>query len=349
MRTRPWSVPGIAGATGRPGPVSGGSAAPAETAPATTTRRTLSVRRTMRLGAALLTSGVLAGATALAGAGPASAATPTGTEITVAHTVFGTALVVGSGPFAGFSLYMITSDHGHQFGCTATTVQTIAGPFLCTGPSTDKNAEWPAITTKGAPVAGPGVNPALLGSVGRLHVGRQVTYAGHPLYLFDQFPGAVSGESWDEPGLPPWHGIWTLVAPSGKAAPWAGTLTVTTLPNGRKVVAAQMNTGIGTVNFPLYSYSRDTRWHSACDTGACARRFPLMLTSGRPGVTRALLRFGPHIGTLHTAAGTQVVLNGRPLYFFSNEQIIMTASGFAPAGNGNGVTFAGGTFSLVAP
>jgi predicted lipoprotein with Yx(FWY)xxD motif len=109
------------------------------------------------------------------------------------------------------------------------------------------------------------------------------------------------------------------------------------------VVAAQMNTGIGTINFPLYSYSRDTRWHSACDTGACARRFPLMLTRGRPGVTRALLRFGPHIGTLHTAAGTQVVLNGRPLYFFSNEQITMTASGgFAPVGSGNGVTFAGG-------
>ena len=151
---------------------------------------------------------------------------------------------------AGFSLYMITSDHGHQFGCKATTVQTVAGPFLCTGPSNDHNAEWPAITTKGAPVAGPGVNPALLGSVRRLHVGRQVTYAGHPLYLFDEFPGAVSGESWDEPGLPPWHGIWTLVAPSGKAAPWAGTLTVTTLPNGRKVVAAQMNTGIGTINFP---------------------------------------------------------------------------------------------------
>jgi hypothetical protein len=76
---------------------------------------------------------------------------------------------------AGFSLYMITSDHGHQFGCTATTVQTVAGPFLCTGPSNDHNAEWPAITTKGAPVAGPGVNPALLGSVRRLHVGRQVT------------------------------------------------------------------------------------------------------------------------------------------------------------------------------
>jgi predicted lipoprotein with Yx(FWY)xxD motif len=348
MRTRPWSVPGFAGATGRLGPVSGGPAAPAETAP--TIRRTLSVRRTMRLGAALLTSGVLAGATALAGGGTASAATPTGTEITVAHTVFGTALVVGSGPFAGFSLYMITSDHGHQFGCTATTVQTIAGPLLCTGPSTDKNAEWPAITTKGAPVAGPGVNPALLGSVRRLHVGRQVTYAGHPLYLFDQFPGVVSGESWDEPGLPPWHGVWTLVAPSGKAVPWAGTLTVTTLPSGRKVVAAQMNTGIGTLNFPVYSYSLDTRWHSACDTGACARRFPLVLTSGKPGVTRALLRFGVRVRTLHTAAGTQVVLNGRPLYFFSNEQIIMTASGgFAPVGNGNGVAFAGGTFSLVAP
>jgi hypothetical protein len=34
----------------------------------------------------------------------------------------------------------------------------------------------------------------------------------------------------------------------------------------------------------------------------------------------------------------------------SNEKIIMTASGgFAPVGNGNGVTIAGGSFSLVTP
>jgi len=48
----------------------------------------------------------------------------------------------------------------------------------------------------------------------RKGVGWQVTYAGHPLYLFDQQPGAVTGEGWFEPGLPPWHGIWWLMSPA---------------------------------------------------------------------------------------------------------------------------------------
>jgi len=281
---------------------------------------------------------------AQAGAGPAAAG---GTVISAATTVYGRALVVGSGPFAGFSLYLLTSDHGRHFGCKAFTVKTLAGPILCTGPSNDHKAEWPAITTVGKPVAGPGVNAALLGTVKRKNVGTQVTYAGHPLYLFDEFPGAVSGESWDEPGLPPWNGVWTLVAPSGRALPWAGTLTPATI-KGKKVLAAQMNTGIGTINFPVYSYSKDSPGHSACATGTCARAWPLVLTSGTPGLSGGLS--AASVSTLRTAKGTQVSYKGHPLYFFSGEQIAPTASGgFAPVGNGNGLTFAGGTFRLVAP
>jgi predicted lipoprotein with Yx(FWY)xxD motif len=279
-------------------------------------------------------------------ASPSLAAAAKGTVITTATTVYGTALVVGSGPFKGFSLYSITSDHGHQFGCKAVTVKTIAGPILCTGPSTDHKAEWPAITTVGKPVAGPGVKAALLGTVTRKNVGTQVTYAGHPLYLFDQFAGAVSGESWDEPGLPPWHGVWTLLQPSGKALPWVGTLT-TTVIKGKTVLAAQMNTGIGTINFPVYSYSKDTAKHSACATGACARAWPLVLTSGTPGLSNGLS--AKNVSALRTAKGTQVSYKGRPLYFFAFEQIVPTPAGFAPAGNGNGVMVAGGTFRLVTP
>ena len=78
-------------------------------------------------------------------AGTAWAAT--GTVITTAPTAFGRALVVGSGPYAGFSLYFITSDHGRTFGCTSKPVVTPVGTLLCTGPSNDTNAEWPAITT----------------------------------------------------------------------------------------------------------------------------------------------------------------------------------------------------------
>jgi predicted lipoprotein with Yx(FWY)xxD motif len=293
------------------------------------------------------TAGLLFPLMGAAQAAPAAASAASGTVITVANTVYGKALVVGSGPFAGFSLYSITSDHGRHFGCTAVPVKTVAGKLLCTGPSTDHNAEWPAITTVGTPVAGPGVNPALLGIVHRKNVGTQVTYAGHPLYLFDEFPGAVSGESWDEPGLPPWHGVWTLLKPSGQALPWAGTLTTTTI-KGKKVLAAQMNTGIGTINFPVYSYSSDTSTHSACAVGACARAWPLVLVNGTPGLGRGLS--AANVTTLRTPKGTQVAYKGHPLYFFSDEQIVPTSTGgFAPAGNGNGITVNGGTFLLVKP
>jgi predicted lipoprotein with Yx(FWY)xxD motif len=312
-----------------------------------------------RLGGIALTARLvpLAAAAALAAAtvaavgstaDPAAAATARGgTVITTANTPFGRALVVGSGPFAGFSLYFITSDHGSHFGCTATPVSTPVGKLLCTGPSNDHQAEWPAITTTGKPIARGGVRQSELGTVKRAHVGTQITYYGHPLYLFDSGPGQVTGEGWDEPSLPPWHGVWNLIAPSGKAAPWAGTLT--TIKIGRKkVLAVQMLTGVGWINFPVYSYSKDRKYsgHSNC-TGACARAWPPVLTSGKVGVTYWRLQHGA--GTLHTPGGIQVSYKGKPLYLFSNEGLTKTATGYATLGNGNGISFRGGTFRLVSP
>ena len=294
--------------------------------------------------------GIVAGAALAVGiasvpifAGTASAAT--GTVITTAATAFGRALVVGSGPYAGFSLYFITSDHGRTFGCTSKTVSTPVGPFLCTGPSNDPNAEWPAITTTGAPIAGPGVSQQRLATVWRAGVGDQITYAGHPLYLFDQGPGEVTGEGWDEPSLPPWHGIWNLIAPSGRALPWAGTLTTAKI-GGRRVLATPMLTGIGWLDFPVYSYSKDTPGHSACK-GSCALAWPGMLTSGTPGVSGGLS--AAKLGTLHTPDGTQVRYDGSPLYLFAFEGLTTTATGFAATGNGNGISVNGGTFSRLTP
>jgi hypothetical protein len=114
----------------------------------------------------------------------------------------------------------------------------------CTGPSSDQKAEWPAVTTTGAPVAGPGITKSLLGSVVRHGIGDQVTYAGHPLYLFDNMPGAISGQGWDEPTLPPWHGLWWVLNPAGQYQAWPETLT-TTQVGGKTVLAALMMTGIG--------------------------------------------------------------------------------------------------------
>ena len=143
---------------------------------------------------------ILAGVTAVAlcsapisfPATASAAAKATGTVITTAPGPFGTQLVVGSGKYAGYSLYLLTSDQPSSSVCTATIIKTLpGGPGSCAGPSNDQKAEWPAITTNGSPVAGAGVQESLLGVRTRPGIGVQITYAGHLLYLFDQGPGQV--------------------------------------------------------------------------------------------------------------------------------------------------------------
>jgi predicted lipoprotein with Yx(FWY)xxD motif len=285
-------------------------------------------------------------------AAPASAqtmaakATPKGTEISVANTPFGPALVVGSGPFKGFSLYFLSWDKPPVYGCTTGVTNTLVGPITCTGPSNDKNAEWPAITTNGAPVAGPGVSGKLLGTVKRKGVGTQITYAGYPLYLFDQMPNQVTGEGWFEPGLPPWFGVWWLMSPGGQPVPWAGTLT-TTKVGGKTILAAQYMTGAGWENFPVYTFSADSSSYAVCSAiTACARAWPPVITGGGVGWLGVS---ASQIGELGIPGNLQQVSwAGRPLYLFSHEKIAPGPGGvLAPQGNGNGVKAFGGTFSLV--
>ena len=309
----------------------------------------MSIRRSLALLAVPAAALALTATPALASTTSTSAhhAAPSGTEIIVADTAFGRSLAVGSGPFKNFTLYYITSDHGRSFGCTTGATKTPVGPITCTGPSNDKNAEWPAITTNGRPVAGPGVSRALLGRVFRKGVGWQVTYAGHPLYLFDEQPGAVTGEGWDEPGLPPWHGVWWLISPRGQPVPWAGTLT-TARVGGQTVLAEPYLTGIGWVNFPLYTFSGDLGSYGTSCAGiaACARAWPVAYTNGSPGYSGVP---GAGVGVTSLPGGlSQITWNGHPLYLFSNEALAPTSNGgAAPVGNGNGIKAFGGRFSLV--
>ena len=219
-------------------------------------------------------------ATAVAGlvaAGTAPALAASGTEITTAQTPFGTALVVGSGPYKGFSLYAITSDNApSSYGCT-TTVLHIGGQTLtCTGPSNDKTADLAGHHHHREPVAGPGVNPALLGTVTRSGVGTQVTYNGRPLYLFDSGPNMVNGEGFQDPASPLPHGTWFLVRPNGNQLPWTPVLTTITI-GGHARLAVLMETIAGWVRFPAYTRA------AACAPGACARAWPYVLTQGFPG------------------------------------------------------------------
>jgi predicted lipoprotein with Yx(FWY)xxD motif len=59
--------------------------------------------------------------------------------------------------------------------------------------------EWPPVTASGKPNADSGVTASMLGTTKRSDGTTQVTYNGHPLYLFeaDQKPGDATGENVD--------------------------------------------------------------------------------------------------------------------------------------------------------
>jgi predicted lipoprotein with Yx(FWY)xxD motif len=73
---------------------------------------------------------------------------------------------------------------------------------------------WPAVTTKGAPTAGGGVMSSQLGTTKRKDGTLQVTYAGHPLYIFveDKSPGEANGN-----GSEAFGGKWSALDEAGSA------------------------------------------------------------------------------------------------------------------------------------
>ena len=186
-----------------------------------------------------------------------------------------------------------------------------------------------------------GVSQSMLGEVSRAGIGEQVTYNGHPLYLFDSVPGLPGGEAYDEPSIPADHGVWWLLSPSGVFVGSEGTLTTVTI-NGKKELAADTIDGGGVLTVPVYSFSKGT----AC-TGACAADFSPLYAQGSPGLAAGL---PTKAGLAMRADGTdQRTWAGKALYLYSNEGFAIGPSGVAAKGNGNGVHVDGGVFSLVTP
>ncbi len=330
----------------------------------------------MKIGMRAKRRGIVATAVAV-GLGGAAFAVPTIASATstttlpartvvsaLSTTAYGSVLTVGgTGPLAGAPLYAISSDARGNFGCTpGPLVTTFQGPLTCTGPTSDainnvQTDEWPALTTEGRPIAGPGVKRRLLGTVYRPGIGRQVTYAGHPLYLFDppSNPFVPQGEGFFESvlPLPPWHGLWNLIsARSGLPDPGVATIETGTLPSGTSVVAAEEYPNVvpGGAAITTYTYSRDRHHKLAC-RGACAVTWIPVLTTGPPqagaGITAA------DLGVVRRPDGSwQVTYNRKPLYLYSQEQAQFSSAGqpltTGTVGNGNGLSGPhGGTFSDI--
>ena len=72
--------------------------------------------------------------------------------------------------------------------------------------------EWPPVTTSGKPSAGSGVTASMFGTTKRSDGKTQVTYNGHPLYLFeaDRKPGDATGQNVDAFGA-----AWYVLSPAG--------------------------------------------------------------------------------------------------------------------------------------
>jgi len=269
-------------------------------------------------------------------------------------------LVVGSGAYQGCSLYLLTSDQLHALS---------GADFAC---SDNANALglpcdtvlWPALLTDGAPVAGPGVNPTLLGTVTRTDIlsgqsVQQVTYAGQPLYrfVFDEVPGETEGADLFDPVTSP-TGTWYLVNPSrGRIAPGQAQLQLETAPVGgtgpeATVLSATMNFDFDSVfpdaAFPVYTSSADTGNRSACQAACAAVYWPPVLTSGRPlagpGVDQNA------VGTMVRPDGShQVTYNGKPLYLFFGDAYIAGLPYGSARIDGAGLSTPWGVFNTVPP
>ena len=79
----------------------------------------------------------------------------------------------------------------------------------CTGACA---ASWPPVRATGKPTAAGGATASMLGTTKRSDGKPQVTYHGHPLYLFsgDQNAGALNGQ-----GVNAFGAVWWAVSPAG--------------------------------------------------------------------------------------------------------------------------------------
>jgi predicted lipoprotein with Yx(FWY)xxD motif len=92
-------------------------------------------------------------------------------------------------------LYLFKKDTGPKSTCFGACAQN-----------------WPPVRATGKPTAGSGANASLIGTIKRSDGAPQVTYNGHPLYLYvgDNHPGAINGQ-----GLTAFGATWYVVSPQG--------------------------------------------------------------------------------------------------------------------------------------
>jgi predicted lipoprotein with Yx(FWY)xxD motif len=136
---------------------------------------------------------------ACGGVGAATASPPNTSNgasatVGVANSGLGSILVNS----AGRTLYLFKADSGTKSACAGACATA-----------------WPPLLATGRSTAGTGLTASKLGSTTRADGTKQVTYNGHPLYLFikDKKPGDVKGQ-----GVTAFGAAWFALTPSGNQA-----------------------------------------------------------------------------------------------------------------------------------
>jgi predicted lipoprotein with Yx(FWY)xxD motif len=124
--------------------------------------------------------------------GPPKTASGKTATVGVSNASLGNILVDSKGR----TLYLFNRDSGTMSECNGACA-----------------VNWPPLRAAGKPTIGTGTKAALVSTSTRSDGMRQVTYNGHPLYLFknDSSPGDTNGE-----GLSAFGGSWFAVSPAGE-------------------------------------------------------------------------------------------------------------------------------------
>jgi predicted lipoprotein with Yx(FWY)xxD motif len=168
--------------------------------------KTVLISLSLVLMAALTVAACGAGGSATATSSTASASGGRSATISVGNSVLGQILVDAQ----GHTLYLFKADSRSASACGGACA-----------------AAWPPLLARGNSIVGGGADPSLASTIQRPSGARQLTYGGHPLYLFagDQKRGDVNGQ-----GVTAFGALWYAMSPSGNQ--------VSTSPSGSGVGAA---------------------------------------------------------------------------------------------------------------
>jgi predicted lipoprotein with Yx(FWY)xxD motif len=132
------------------------------------------------------------GGTTAASGSPTTSSGQAGTISAQNVSNLGTTILVDSN---GRTIYLFEKDSGSKSSCFGGCASS-----------------WPPVRAKGKPTVGGGLDDSLVGTTPRSDGGAQITYNGHPLYLFagDQSAGQTNGQ-----GLTEFGGSWFALNSAG--------------------------------------------------------------------------------------------------------------------------------------